>query len=177
MKSMSASSYNTPMRRSLAALMLAASLLGGCAAMDGARPLTTPGTSRAEVLAHEGDPTRVWPEADGGSTLEYATQPFGQSCWMVRLDAQGRLLEAHDGLGPAAREQIQTGMGMEQVARLLGRERRRMAFELSGEEVWDWNVAPQDASGLLSFNVHFKDGLVARTSYSYATRGRMFKGN
>ncbi len=148
--------------------------LAGCAAIDAARPLQAPGTPRAEVLAHEGQPTRTWPETDGGSTLEYTTQPFGKSCWMVRLDAQGRLVEAHDGLGAATRERVQPGMSPEQVAHLLGHERRRMTFAASGEEVWDWNVEPQDVSGLLSFNVHFKDGHVVRTSYSYITRGRMF---
>jgi hypothetical protein len=68
-------------------------------------------------------------------------------------------------------------MDTQEVARLLGQERRRMLFTLSGEDVWDWNVAPQDVSGLLSFNVHFKDGVVVRTSYSYVTRGRVFKGH
>jgi hypothetical protein len=96
---------------------------------------------------------------------------------MVRLDAQGLLVEAHDGLGTDVRDQVRAGMGTQEVARLLGQERRRMLFTLSGEDVWDWNVAPQDVSGLLSFNVHFKDGVVVRTSYSYVTRGRVFKGH
>ncbi len=131
------------------------------------------GTSRRdEIVASQGQPTRVWPEPDGGSTLEYATQPSGNSCWMLRLDAGGRLMEMHDALAAEWRSSVQPGMTTAQVTRLLGRERRREFFGLSGEDVWDWSVAPDGFGDLLRFNVHFKDGLVIRTSHSVVMRSK-----
>lgn len=157
----------TPARLSLRVAMLVLSLgLVGCVSL-GQDSLLVPGQSRAEdVAARYGQPTRVWPEADGGRTLEYASQPFGERCYMVRIAADGKLVSIEDALQPANRLRVEPGMTTEQVSRLLGRERSRMFFRLSGEEVWDWNVPPDQSGYLLRFNVHFKQGLVARTTYS-----------
>jgi hypothetical protein len=155
------------------AAVLAASLgLTGCASVLPGRVLSPGVSQRAEVIASQGTPTRVWPEADGGSTLEYATQPFGTTCFMFRLDARGVVLEFHDALQPGARWSVQPGMTTEQVSRILGRERRRESYAWSGEEVWDWNVAPESAGDGLRFNVHFVSGQVARTSQSMVLGGK-----
>ena len=151
---------------------LALAALGGCAHGLPERALKAGVSRRADVVASQGEPTRTWPEADGGSTLEYATQPFGDSCYLFRLDASGGLVEFHNALQPAWRFQVSPGMGPEQVSRLLGRERRREFFALSGEEVWDWNVPPDTGGDLLRFNVHFKDGQVLRTSQSLVLRSK-----
>lgn len=129
-------------------------------------------SQRADIIASQGQPTRIWPEPDGGSTLEYATQPLGSSCWMLRLDAGGTLVEAYDALAAGQRERVQPGMTAQQVTRLLGRERRREFFVFSGEDVWDWTVAPDGSGDPLRFNVHFKDGLVLRTSHSLVMRSK-----
>jgi hypothetical protein len=156
----------------LCAVLTSASGLTGCASALPARTLS-PGVSlRADVIASQGTPTRVWPEADGGSTLEYATQPFGTTCFMFRLDARGVVLEFHDALQPGARWRVQAGMTSEQVSRMLGRERRRESYAFSGEEVWDWNVTPESAGDGLRFNVHFVAGQVARTSQSMVLGGK-----
>jgi hypothetical protein len=162
----------------LASLVCLVSLLSlaACTTVRGPHPAEVAGTALDLVLAQQGPPSRVWSEPEGGSTLEYATQPFGVHCWMARFDASHRLVDWRDALAPGWRDRVQPGMSEEQVSHLLGHERRRMRFAPSGEEVWDWNVAPEDVSGILSFNVHFRDGLVTRTSHSYTTRGRMFPG-
>ncbi|MBO9688369.1 hypothetical protein [Roseateles chitosanitabidus] len=134
-----------------------------------------PGVSTgAEVQQYYGAPSRIWPETDGGRTLEYATQPFGQTCYMVRLDAQDRLVGVVDGLTEKNRFRVEPGMTEEQVLRMLGRERSRVFFQLSGEDVWDWNVAPEMNGYMLRFNVHFKDHRVARTSQSVVYPDRRF---
>lgn len=134
-----------------------------------------PGVSTgAEVQQYYGQPSRVWPEADGGRTLEYATQPFGQTCYMVRLDAQDRLVSAIDALTEKNRFRVEPGMSEEQVTRMLGRERSRVFYKLSGEDVWDWSVAPEMNGYLLRFNVHFKDHVVVRTSQSVVYPDRRF---
>lgn len=156
----------------LAAVLTAG--LSGCATRSRTNRLRPGVSTGAELMQYYGAPSRVWPEADGGRTLEYATQPFGQTCYMVRLDAQDRLVSAVDALAPAQRERVQPGMTPEQVTRMLGRERTRVFFRNSGEDVWDWNVPPEMNGYLLRFNVHFKDGVVLRTSYSAVYPDRRF---
>jgi hypothetical protein len=137
-------------------------------------PAWQPGVAtRDDVLRSQGPPTRIWPHADGSSTLEYNTQPFGHTCWMFTLNAAGLLVNAQDMLLPAGREQVQPGMSADQVNRLLGRERSRVFFHFSGEDVWDWNVASDTTSQELRFNVHFVGGVVVRTSQSVVYRDRM----
>jgi len=167
------------MRRLIFVLLLMSALCGcvGVGAGMGTNMGTNIGASsqrlivgvsqQADVLASFGQPVRRWPDADGGQTLEYSSQPFGQSCWMATIAADGRLLRLEDTLLPASRFSITPGMTPEQVSRLLGQERSRVFYRFSGEDVWDWNVAP-DLLGdtRLRFNVHFKDSVVLRTSQS-----------
>lgn len=160
----------------LAALTLCAALLTGCATLDHDARLQ-PGRSRGEdVIALYGQPTRIWPEADGGRTLEYSTQPQGRHCYMARLAADGSLLSIEDGLSPASRDRIEPGMTPEQVGHILGTERSRVFFRLSGEEVWDWTIEPDQSGYGLRFNVHFKDGRVVRTTQSMVFPSRRFPG-
>ena len=160
---------------SLCCLQLAP-VLSGCAGLGSPTQRLVLGVSQqADVLARFGPPVRRWPNADGGQTLEYSTQPFGQTCWMATLAADGRLLRLEDSLLPASRFSVAPGMTPEQVSRLLGRERSRVYYRFSGEDVWDWNVAPEAmGENLLRFNVHFKDGVVLRTSQRLVFPERRF---
>lgn len=168
------------MRHGLSASIVCLALAGitgltGCTGLGSRDPGLTAGLSTAaDVAARYGSPQRVWPEADGGQTLEYSSQPFGQTCYMVRLDRAGQLVVIEDTLREASRFRVEAGWTPEQVSRLLGQERSRMFFRFSGEDVWDWNVAPDQSGYLLRFNVHFKDGVVLRTSQSMAFRDRHF---
>jgi hypothetical protein len=160
----------------LAAFLLCIACLAGCATPDRDARLT-PGASReADVLALYGQPQRIWPEPDGGRTLEYSSQPMGKHCYMVRLSAEGRLVHVEDTLSPAGRARIVPGMTPEQVSRILGTERSRVLYRNSGEDVWDWTVEPDQPGYGLRFNVHFKDGVVLRTSQSMVFRNRLFPG-
>jgi len=160
----------------LATLALCSLLMAGCAT-PGRDARLQPGVSRGEdVVAFYGQPTRVWPETDGGRTLEYASQPMGRHCYMVRLGADGRLVSVEDGLSPANRARVEPGMTPEQVSRLLGTERSRVLFRLSGEDVWDWTIEPDQAGYGMRFNVHFKDGRVVRTTQSMVFPSRRFPG-
>ncbi len=160
----------------LACFALSAALLAGCATPDRDARLQ-PGNSReADVVAMYGPPVQVWPETDGGRTLEYSSQPMGRHAYMVRLAADGRLVGIVDGLSPAGRARIEPGMTPEQVSRLLGRERSRVFFRNSGEDVWDWTVEPDQTGYGLRFNVHFKEGVVLRTTHSMVFPSRRFPG-
>jgi hypothetical protein len=155
-----------------AALVLTA--LGACSSTDPLRVLRLGASSRSDVVAHQGPPTRVWQDADGGSTLEYAEQPFGQRCFMFKLDSQGKLITFRDALSGTERDRVQAGMSTNEVERLLGQERSRVFFKFSEEDVWDWNIETDQAGAQRRFNVHFKAGRVLRTSYSMVFRERLF---
>ncbi|MFG6485975.1 outer membrane protein assembly factor BamE [Roseateles sp. BYS78W] len=152
-------------------------LLAGCVTAPDRDARLQPGVSRSEdVMAFYGQPRRIWPEADGGRTLEYSSQPMGRHCYMIRLAADGRLVGIEDGLSPASRARIEPGMTPEQVSRILGTERSRVLFQLSGEDVWDWTIEPDQIGYGMRFNVHFKDGRVLRTSQSMVFPSRRFPG-
>ncbi|RZJ10751.1 MAG: hypothetical protein EOP39_07955 [Rubrivivax sp.] len=166
------------MRRlaTLATLAFCSALLAGCASPASDARLK-PGQSRSEdVVALYGQPKRIWPEVDGGQTLEYSSQPMGKHSYMVRLAADGRLVGIEDGLSPAVRARIEPGMRPEQVSRILGTERSRVFFSLSGEDVWDWTIEPDQTGYGMRFNVHFKDGRVVRTTQSMVFPSRLFPG-
>lgn len=148
-------------------------LLTACATPGDDRRMVVGRSTVAEAQSFYGQPTRVWPEADGGKTLEYAQQPYGSHCYMLRFDAEGRLRSRRDGLATAERARIEPGMSVEQVQRLLGRERTRISYSNSGEDVWDWNVEPTFSGTWLRFNVHFKNGVVAATSETVVDPSRM----
>ncbi|HEY9109864.1 MAG TPA: outer membrane protein assembly factor BamE [Roseateles sp.] len=155
-----------------AAVSLCCLLIAGCATPDRDARLQPGISTGQDVIAHHGPPKRIWPEADGGRTLEYSSQPRGRHAYMVRLAADGRLVGIEDGLSAAGQTRIQPGMTPEQVSRLLGTERSRVFFPLSGEDVWDWSIEPDQVGYAMRFNVHFKDGRVARTTQSMVFRDR-----
>lgn len=158
-----------PRRTAALGASLAALLLGACTlSLNPLRdPMLQPGASTgSQLIARLGPPSAIWPEADGGRSLQYATQPMGQTCLSLRLDAQDRLLRARDALAETERQQVREGMTPQEVSQLLCRERSRVVYAHSGEEVWDWNVVPDQSGYRLRFNVHFKDGRVWRTSQS-----------
>lgn len=157
-----------PTRPRLAAGLLSLVLLcSGCASMDRGDGLIPGQSDRAQIRALYGEPVRRWANADGGETLEYSSQPFGRTCYLLTLDRAGRLQRVEETLNEASRfGTIRPGMTPEQVSRRLGQERSRVFFSNSGEEVWDWNVPPDQGGYLLRFNVHFKDGRVLRSSQS-----------
>lgn len=152
-------------RHLLQVLMLACVLaLNGCALFAPPRPFAT----EAEALAVRGEPNRRWPNGDGTTTLEYATQPNGNTCLMVQVDdVSGIVVRQWDALELDNLVRVQKGMSTEEVSRLLGEHRSEQFFKLSGELVWDWNIYNNGPGIATLFNVHFIDGRVVRTSQSY----------
>jgi outer membrane protein assembly factor BamE (lipoprotein component of BamABCDE complex) len=139
-------------------------LLAGCALI----PHLEPGQSQDQVRHELGAPSRVVTEANGGTRWMYANQPFGTTFINARFNAEGRLTEFWDGLDDKHLADIRVGMSMDEVADHLGPYRTEVYFSLSKETVRDWNVNNQTGPGIATlFNVHFKDGLVVRTSMSY----------
>ena len=140
-------------------------LLSGCAGWQGLRGVQPGVDSRATVEERFGKPNMVWEESDGGQTYEYSSQPYGETCYMVRLSPQGQVSAVDQVLEGKWLAKVERGMTRDQVRRLLGKERSVQFFSRLEEEVWDWNVDHWPGS-IIRFNVHFKEGVVAYTSRS-----------
>ena len=151
-------------RKAVRALLLISMVfLAGCAAFEPPRPFTT----EAEALAARGEPSRRWQNDYTTTTLEYATQPNGNSCLMIQVDPGGIVLRQWDALSDDNLARVRKGMSPDEVSRLLGQHRSEQTFPLSGETVWDWNIRNYGPGIATLFNVHFMDGKVQRTSQSY----------
>ncbi|MDX5362583.1 MAG: hypothetical protein LPJ91_00295 [Pseudazoarcus pumilus] len=150
-------------RLSLWLLLVAAFVaLSGCASFQ------TRFDFEADLIAKRGQPRHVWTNEDGTRTLEYSTQPMGETCWMYTVDAGGRVIEQFDALDHRNHGRVKPGMTIEQVQRTLGAHRSIERFPRLKEEVWDWNVSNPYPGILATYlNVHFIDGKVDRTSYTY----------
>lgn len=155
------------MRRLLVAV-LAVAMLGGCAGWKGLRGIEPGLETRASIEARFGKPVAIWEDAEGGQSLEYSSQPYGDTCFMVRVDPAGTVRAVDQVLERSWRGKVERGMTREQVSRLLGRHRSVEFFPRVGEEVWDWTVN-RDPSSTVRFNVHFKEGVVAYTSESHVS--------
>lgn len=78
-------------------------VLAGCAVER-----AEPGTTRADVLATYGQPTREVPLSTG-SRLQYSRLPAGQTAVMVDLDAAGRVVSSRQVLQRAEFDRIALG--------------------------------------------------------------------
>ena len=146
--------------RALVLSLVASALLSACALS----PTIDPGTTtEAQIISTYGQPTRRWTNPDGTTTLEYATQPAGISCFMFTIDGQGRVVNARDALSDTNMARVQVGMTEQQVDRILGQHADVDFFSLSGETAWSWNI-PTFGPGLAThFVVYFKNARVVRT--------------
>ena len=95
------------MKKMLLAPALAA-LLAACASNPFMGYSVQPGTAREAVIARLGQPTGIV-RLPSGERLQYSLQPFGQSAWMVDLDASGRVLNARQVLTAAQFNRIEPG--------------------------------------------------------------------
>ncbi|MDB5813682.1 MAG: Conserved hypothetical secreted protein [Rhodocyclales bacterium] len=145
-------------------------LIAACASFSSIQPGQTLGS---EVIARQGKPTHIWPEPDGGRTLEYSSQPFGVTSYMVRVGADDHVQRVENTLAPEGLARVQTGMTREEIGHLLGTPRSKVNFSLSKEEVWDWTIPGTLPGDYQRFNVHFVDGKVVRTSRSRVDRDDM----
>jgi hypothetical protein len=141
-------------------ILVACACLAGCALTPTIEPGTT---TEAQIIATYGQPTRRWQDTGGITTLEYATQPSGISCFMVSIDEKGRVTNVRDALSDTNLARVEIGMTEAQVDHLLGLHRTAEFFPRLGETAWEWNI-PNFGPGVAArFDVYFTDGRVVRT--------------
>ncbi|WP_404301938.1 outer membrane protein assembly factor BamE [Alicycliphilus denitrificans] len=146
----------------LAAGALSLLSLAGCDEQR-IRELEEDVSTEADVRTRFGEPERVWPEQDGGHTLEYNRQPAGHQNYMITIGPGGKMTALRQVLAPHYFEQVRPGMEQEAVRRMLGKPAKRMTYELKQETDWDWNWIDPPSRAMI-FTVTFgADGRVKRS--------------
>lgn len=121
-------------------------------------------STEADVRARFGEPERVWPESDGGHTLEYNRQPAGHQNYMITIGPGGKMTALRQVLAPHNFENVRPGMTEEQVHRLLGKPARQVFYELKQQGEWYWNWA--DGTRRMDFTVVFDKSGHVLNSYA-----------
>ncbi len=127
----------------------------------------TPGADgMAEVQAKWGPPEAVWDGANGEQILEYNRQPAGRRNWQVVLGADGKLLRTEQVLNPRNFAQVQPGMPMEAVRKLLGKPAKQTPYELQNEVHWQYKYLGSNGVDEMLFTVVFTPSSMAVKSAS-----------
>lgn len=157
---------------SVAASALVAALLPSCDAIS--LQEIKPGVTTAnEVRSLMGPPLAEYPNPDGSITFEYSRQPNGTECHMITIGPDHVVRSVEQVLTEASLARVQTGMGRDEIRRLLGAPGLVTQFPAMNEEVWDWRVAGALPTEEAHFHTHFDStsGLVTKTSRRVEIRG------
>jgi hypothetical protein len=149
--------------RLITAALAAVGFVGACDLQNIAE--LEPGVSTdADVREKFGQPEAVWEGADGAQIYEYNRQPEGVVNYMITIGADGVLVKVSQVLTEENFAQVQPGMAMEQVRRLLGKPRKVQTFPLNGETSQDWRFQPKGQTEPMIFSVAYdRDLRVIRT--------------
>lgn len=126
------------LRKPLVGLLL--TLLLGLAACDqqAISELEEDVSTEADVREKFGPPEAVWDGPDGAQVYEYNRQPAGYQNWQITIGPDGKMAALRQVLNPRTFAQVQPGMPMEDVRRLLGKPMKITAYELKREVHYDW---------------------------------------
>ncbi len=151
----------TRMAGALAAGALTLLSLAGCDDRR-IRELEEDVSTEADVRARFGEPETIWPESDGGHTLEYNRQPAGHRNYMITIGPGGKMTALRQVLAPHNFERVRPGMDEEAVRRLLGKPAKRTPYVLKQETDWDWNWIDPPSREMVFTATFGPDGRVKR---------------
>jgi hypothetical protein len=122
--------------------------------------------TEADVRARFGEPERIWGTAAGERVLEYNRQPSGHQNYMITIGPNGRMTALRQVLNPRTFAQVQPGMPIDEVRRMLGKPRKVTPYALKQETAWDWRyLEPPNTSMVFTVWVG-PDQRVLRTTSS-----------
>lgn len=123
-------------------LLMILLLLAGCASYSG-RGLVAGQSPVSDVIAVMGEPRMQWADADGSRRFAYPRGPMGVDTYMVRIGANGKLLDIANVLTVKEFARIEAGMSKDQVLRMLGPPEPSWTvyFKQRDELVWEWRYA------------------------------------
>lgn len=145
----------------VAASLVVALLLGGCAFMGPSR--LAPGTPAAQVRAQLGQPTARYAARDGsGERWQYSYQPAGRQVYNVDFDAAGSVVRVEQALSEALfAQRIKIGTWTRQdVLREYGAPAWTMGTYNFKGDIWVWRYENGPFLRLLYIDLA-PDGVVA----------------
>lgn len=121
----------------LAALLGLAALLAACDPQN-ISELEEGVSTEADARERFGAPEAVWEGEDGAQVYEYNRQPSGHTNYMITIGPDGKMAALRQVLNPRTFAQVQTGMPMETVRRMLGKPMKTTTYPLKRETHYDW---------------------------------------
>jgi outer membrane protein assembly factor BamE (lipoprotein component of BamABCDE complex) len=118
-------------------------------------------STEQDVRARFGAPETIWNEPNGDRTFEYPRQPAGHANYMISIGPDGRMTSLRQVLHPNYFAKVTPGLTKDEVRRMLGKPAKMQAYQLKGEEVWDWRYA-DGTTGVKIFSVTFDSGGTVR---------------
>nr|WP_204733620.1 outer membrane protein assembly factor BamE [Hydrogenophaga laconesensis] len=95
-------------------------------------------STEADVRERFGAPEAVWDGEDGAQIYEYNRQPAGHTNYMITIGPDGKMAALRQVLNPRTFAQVQAGMPMETVRRMLGKPMKITTYPLKRETHYDW---------------------------------------
>jgi hypothetical protein len=147
--------------RKMVKLLILIAVLGttGCAGM--VRTAPSPGDPADTVRAKFGQPTAVYPAAQG-QVFEYATGPMGQATFMATIGPDGRLARFEQVLTGEKFATLKIGAATrDDVLHTVGRPAERSYLSLPDLEVWSYRYKESGVWNSM-MHVHFDRAGVLR---------------
>lgn len=147
-----------------ALLLVTSALMSGCDVQN-IRELEEGVSTEADVKKRFGEPEAVWDGPDGARIFEYNRQPAGHQNYMISIGSDGKMAALRQVLTPRNFAQIQPGMPMEAVRRMLGRPMKITPFDRVAEVHHDWRYqdGPNTSDSKIFTVVFDRDLKVMRT--------------
>jgi hypothetical protein len=122
-------------------------------------------STELDVKKRFGEPEAVWAGDGGVRIFEYNRQPAGHQNYMISIGPDGKMTALRQVLTPRNFAQIQPGMPMETVRRMLGRPMKVTPYELKAEVHHDWRYldGPNTSDAKVFTVVYDRDYKVLRT--------------
>ena len=95
-------------------------------------------STEADVRERFGAPEAVWDGPDGAQIYEYNRQPQGYQNYQITIGADGTMSALRQVLNEENFAQIQPGMPMETVRKMLGKPMKITTYALKKETHYDW---------------------------------------
>lgn len=143
----------------LGCLLLGAVLLAACD-QRAINELEEGVSTDADVREKFGAPEAVWDGPDGAQIYEYNRQPEGYQNYQITIGPDGKMAALRQVLNPRTFAEIQPGMAMEDVRKLLGKPMKVTEYALKKEVHydWRWRDGPNESDSQL-FTVIFSPDL------------------
>lgn len=130
--------YRWDLRRALWVPILGASFWLGACDPQAISELEEGVSTEADVRQRFGPPEAVWDGPDGSQIYEYNRQPAGYQNYQITIGPDGKMSALRQVLNARTFDQIQPGMPMETVRKLLGKPMKITEYALKRETHYDW---------------------------------------